>query len=104
MGGIICVDKRKSLRYLPPVLNFAKAYAIIAAKGSEISVVKKAIIKLLKKYEPKGYFVNISIQLSKIIGENSGGILYALSLSVKLFLNIQSNGRTIIKEKKIKII
>jgi len=42
--------------------------------------------------------------LSKIIGESSGGILYALSLSVKLFLNIQSNGRTIIKEKKIKII
>ena len=61
IGGIICVDNKKSLRYFPPVLNFANEYAIIAAKGSDSNVVKKAITKLLKKYVPKGYFVKISI-------------------------------------------
>ena len=49
IGGIIWVDKIKSLSVFPPVLNFANAYARIAAKGNDINVVAIAITKLLKK-------------------------------------------------------
>ncbi len=61
MGGIICVDKRKSLRYLPPVLNFAKAYAIIAANG-----IKKKI-KEIKPTLPPDTTLEVSFDRSNYI-------------------------------------
>ena len=49
IGGSIWEPKTVSLNNFPPVLNLAKAYAIVVAIGKLRNVAPKATIILLKK-------------------------------------------------------